>query len=290
MVGLHVLRQHQHAHLGVFGADAPGGVQALAGVGRGHADVHHDRVRWVDADQREQPLGVASLGGHLDAAAIEHPHQAASSPSTWVRPVKYQPPLASRSPPALWGSSGRPAPPTPTCRQRALGQRSAARTIPAAEEGPHRHHPGRLGLGQPVLGNHDPDHRSGVLVVDGRAAEALRPDARLLRPAAPPTGWPDHSTPPAPRWHSDRCCSGAGSRRCQSDGPPAAAVGATTPAAPLSAPRRSAAGRPRPRPHPTNRNPPALDHPRAQRTRLGLHEVHLDLASRRQLLLLAATA
>ena len=87
----------------MFGADAPGGVQALAGVGRGHADVHHDRVRWVDADQREQPLGVASLGGHLDAAAIEHPRQAASSPSTWVRPVKYQTPLASRSTPGGLG-------------------------------------------------------------------------------------------------------------------------------------------------------------------------------------------
>jgi hypothetical protein len=45
-------------------------------VGRGHADVDHDRLGWVGPYPGEQLLVVADLSGDLDAGGLEHPGQA----------------------------------------------------------------------------------------------------------------------------------------------------------------------------------------------------------------------
>ena len=60
----------------MVGADPLGGVEAFAGVRRRHADVDDDGVRRVGSRPRaSSSLGVADLGGDLDAGVCEHPGQ-----------------------------------------------------------------------------------------------------------------------------------------------------------------------------------------------------------------------
>ena len=50
----------------MVGADPPGCLQPLGGVGRGHADVDHNRGRRVSPDLRNATVFVMPLGGaHL---------------------------------------------------------------------------------------------------------------------------------------------------------------------------------------------------------------------------------
>jgi hypothetical protein len=60
----------------VLDADPLGGVEAFAGVGRGHADVHHHRVGRVGAHPAEQLLGIPDPGGDPDADGLQYPSEA----------------------------------------------------------------------------------------------------------------------------------------------------------------------------------------------------------------------
>ena len=68
---LDVLRQHEHADVGVARADPLGGDEALVGVGRGHADVDDRGVGLSEPDVAEQALGVLGLGHDLDSGVPE---------------------------------------------------------------------------------------------------------------------------------------------------------------------------------------------------------------------------
>ncbi len=73
--GLDVLGEHQHAGPGMPAAELEGGAQALVGVGRRHADVHHGDVGTVLGHGGEQGVAVGHGGAHLVAAVLEEPDQ-----------------------------------------------------------------------------------------------------------------------------------------------------------------------------------------------------------------------
>ncbi len=56
---LRVLAEHDHADLGMGGAEVVGGLDSLVGAGRGHADVGDDHVGCALVDQGEQRGKVA---------------------------------------------------------------------------------------------------------------------------------------------------------------------------------------------------------------------------------------
>ena len=56
-------------------ADLAGRVQALGGVGRGHADVHHHQLGRLVGDQGQQLAGVAGLAHDLEPRALEQAGQ-----------------------------------------------------------------------------------------------------------------------------------------------------------------------------------------------------------------------
>jgi hypothetical protein len=78
VVDLDMGRQDQDAGLRVLLADLPGRLQALGGVGRGHADVDHHQLGWLRVDEGQELAGVAGLAGHLEAGAFQEAGQALS--------------------------------------------------------------------------------------------------------------------------------------------------------------------------------------------------------------------
>ena len=77
--------QHQHSDLGELGAEDPGRVQALGRMVRRHPDVHDDQVGMLLPDRRDELRGIARLGGHLEARAIEQAGHALAEQDIVVR-------------------------------------------------------------------------------------------------------------------------------------------------------------------------------------------------------------
>ena len=73
---LDVLGEHEHADVGVVGADLVRGAQALVGVGGRHPDVDDGDVGVVGADLAQQVLGVTGLAGDLEARLLEQAREA----------------------------------------------------------------------------------------------------------------------------------------------------------------------------------------------------------------------
>jgi hypothetical protein len=65
---LEILREHEHADVGVVVADASGG--DLVGVGRWHADVDDGDVGPVMSDVVQQRVGVLDLGDDVDTGPV----------------------------------------------------------------------------------------------------------------------------------------------------------------------------------------------------------------------------
>jgi hypothetical protein len=82
---LDVLRQHEHAGRGEALADLLGGAQALVGLRRRHADVHHGHVRLVHGDVAQQVLGRPRLRDDLEARLGEQPGDALAEQHRVVR-------------------------------------------------------------------------------------------------------------------------------------------------------------------------------------------------------------
>ena len=68
---LEILRQHEHADLGMLGSDRVGGDEAFVGVGRRHLDVDDHEVGTLCCDGAEQLVGIAGLGDDLEARLFE---------------------------------------------------------------------------------------------------------------------------------------------------------------------------------------------------------------------------
>ena len=68
--------QDQDAGLGVLLADLAGRVQALGGVGRGHADVDDRQVGRLVGDQGQELGGVAGLADDLEPGAFHEAGEA----------------------------------------------------------------------------------------------------------------------------------------------------------------------------------------------------------------------
>src|SRR4051795_3822685 len=66
---LHVLGEEHDAHAGMAAADLVRGLDALVGLGRGHADVHDGHVGLVKVDRGQQLIRVRRLRDHVDALA-----------------------------------------------------------------------------------------------------------------------------------------------------------------------------------------------------------------------------
>ena len=72
VVGLDVLRQHEHADVGMRLADLDRRAQSVVGVGRRHADVDDRDVRAMRADLAEELVGITGLRYHVEALGLEH--------------------------------------------------------------------------------------------------------------------------------------------------------------------------------------------------------------------------
>ena len=75
-LGLDVLRQHEHADLGVFGPDRLSSDKALVRVCRWHPDVDEDDVWKGRADEARQVLCVFYLGDDVDTGFTQESHEA----------------------------------------------------------------------------------------------------------------------------------------------------------------------------------------------------------------------
>jgi hypothetical protein len=73
---LEVLRQHQHADVGMGAANAVGGHQPFVRVRRWHSDVHDRGVGMRRLDLGEQLSGVRGLADDLEARVREQARQA----------------------------------------------------------------------------------------------------------------------------------------------------------------------------------------------------------------------
>ena len=85
MLHLDVGRQHQDRDLGKLGPDDPGRVEALGRVVGRHPDVHDHQVGMLLPDRGEELGGVAGLGHHVEAGAIEQAGQALAEQDIIVR-------------------------------------------------------------------------------------------------------------------------------------------------------------------------------------------------------------
>lgn len=65
-VGVHVLREHEHADVRMARPDRPCRPEPFVRVGRGHADVRHDHVGRVAVHHAQQRLRVAALANDLE--------------------------------------------------------------------------------------------------------------------------------------------------------------------------------------------------------------------------------
>src|SRR5215469_7756033 len=72
---LHVLREHQHAHLGPAAAYHQRGAQPLVGEGRRHPHVHYHGVGLVLADRPKELLGLPGGRDHVVPGLGEQPGQ-----------------------------------------------------------------------------------------------------------------------------------------------------------------------------------------------------------------------
>ncbi len=75
---LDVLREKQHADVGMALADLARSLQSLVRVGRRHADVDHRHVRLVHRDVAQEVLGGAGLRHDLEARLLEKPRHSLS--------------------------------------------------------------------------------------------------------------------------------------------------------------------------------------------------------------------
>src|SRR5207237_60198 len=75
MLGLDVLREHEHADAGMLLSDARRRAYPLGGEGRGHSDVRDNEVGLLPRDRVKQRVGVAHGGNHLMSCVLEKTRQ-----------------------------------------------------------------------------------------------------------------------------------------------------------------------------------------------------------------------
>ena len=78
-------REQEDPDLGVLGSDRARGVEALGGLRRRHADVHHDEVGLVLADQVFQFGAVGGLGDDRVAGTGKDPGDALAQEDIVIR-------------------------------------------------------------------------------------------------------------------------------------------------------------------------------------------------------------